>query len=65
MDIMLSKTLVIIVPVHVDVPDIEVYFVNKPGLLADPVGSKGFEKLQLLVAPAIANAMFNPTGKNS
>ncbi len=52
------------VPVHADVPDIEVYFVNKPDLLADPVGSKGLGEIAIIgVAPAIANAVFNATGK--
>ncbi|MBE9462019.1 xanthine dehydrogenase family protein molybdopterin-binding subunit [Dyadobacter subterraneus] len=52
------------VPVHADVPDIDVYFVNKPDLLADPVGSKGLGEIAIIgVAPAIANAVFNATGK--
>lgn len=52
------------VPVHADVPDIEVFFVNKPDLLADPVGSKGLGEIAIIgVAPAIANAIFNATGK--
>jgi xanthine dehydrogenase YagR molybdenum-binding subunit len=51
-------------PVHADVPDIDVYFVNKPDLLADPVGSKGLGEIAIIgVAPAIANAVFNATGK--
>jgi len=52
------------VPVHADVPDIDVFFVNKPDLLADPVGSKGLGEIAIIgVAPAIANAIFNATGK--
>ena len=52
------------VPVHADVPDIDVYFVNKPDLLADPVGSKGLGEIAIIgVAPAIANAVFNATGQ--
>jgi len=52
------------VPVHADVPDIEVYFVDKPDLLADPVGSKGLGEIAIIgVAPAIANAVFNATGR--
>ncbi|WP_031529936.1 xanthine dehydrogenase family protein molybdopterin-binding subunit [Dyadobacter crusticola] len=52
------------VPVHADVPDIDVYFVNKPDLLADSVGSKGLGEIAIIgVAPAIANAVFNATGK--
>jgi len=52
------------VPVHADVPAIDVYFVNKPDLIADPVGSKGLGEIAIIgVAPAIANAVFNATGK--
>ncbi|WP_159470346.1 xanthine dehydrogenase family protein molybdopterin-binding subunit [Dyadobacter sp. 3J3] len=52
------------VPSHADVPQIEIYFVNKPDLLADPVGSKGLGEIAIIgVAPAIANAVFNATGK--
>ena len=52
------------VPVHADVPDIEVFFVNKPDLLADPVGSKGLGEIAMIgVAPAIANAVYKATGK--
>jgi xanthine dehydrogenase YagR molybdenum-binding subunit len=52
------------VPVHADVPEIDVFFVNKPDLLADPVGSKGLGEIAIIgVAPAIANAIFNATGK--
>jgi xanthine dehydrogenase YagR molybdenum-binding subunit len=52
------------VPVHADVPPIEVFFVNKPDTLVDPVGSKGLGEIAIIgVAPAIANAIFNATGK--
>ncbi|KAA6439840.1 xanthine dehydrogenase family protein molybdopterin-binding subunit [Dyadobacter flavalbus] len=52
------------VPVHADVPHVEVFFVNKPDTLADPVGSKGLGEIAIIgVAPAIANAIFNATGK--
>ncbi|MGI4804308.1 MAG: xanthine dehydrogenase family protein molybdopterin-binding subunit [Janthinobacterium lividum] len=51
-------------PVHADVPAIEVFFVNKPDTLVDPVGSKGLGEIAIIgVAPAIANAVFNATGK--
>jgi len=52
------------VPVHADVPQIDVYFVNKPDTLVDPMGTKGIGEIAIIgVAPAIANAIFNATGK--
>jgi xanthine dehydrogenase YagR molybdenum-binding subunit len=52
------------VAVHADVPKIEVLFVDKPDLLVDPIGSKGLGEIAIIgVAPAIANAIFNATGK--
>lgn len=52
------------VPVHADVPKVEVLFVNKPDLLVNPLGSKGLGEIAIIgVAPAIANAIFNATGK--
>jgi xanthine dehydrogenase YagR molybdenum-binding subunit len=52
------------VPVHADVPHIEVRFVNKPDFIVDPMGTKGIGEIAIIgVAPAIANAIFNATGK--
>jgi xanthine dehydrogenase YagR molybdenum-binding subunit len=52
------------VPVHADVPQIEVYFVDKPDYIVDPMGTKGLGEIAIIgVAPAIANAVFNATGK--
>ncbi|WP_207535599.1 xanthine dehydrogenase family protein molybdopterin-binding subunit [Desertivirga arenae] len=52
------------VPVHADVPPIEVYFVNKPDYIVDPMGTKGLGEIAIIgVAPAITNAIFNATGK--
>ncbi|HEX8462599.1 MAG TPA: xanthine dehydrogenase family protein molybdopterin-binding subunit [Segetibacter sp.] len=52
------------VPVHADVPHIEVFFVNKPDYIVDPIGTKGLGEIAIIgVAPAIANAIFNATGK--
>lgn len=52
------------IPVHADVPEIEVYFVNKPDLVVNPMGTKGLGEIATIgVAPAIANAVFNATGK--
>ncbi|RAK69535.1 xanthine dehydrogenase family protein molybdopterin-binding subunit [Hymenobacter edaphi] len=52
------------VPVHADAPPVEVFFVNKPDLLVDPLGTKGIGEIAIIgVAPAITNAIFNATGK--
>lgn len=52
------------VPVHADVPHVKVLFVNKPDTLVDPMGTKGLGEIAIIgVAPAIANAIFNATGK--
>ncbi len=52
------------VPVHADVPPVEVYFVDKPDYIVDPMGTKGLGEIAIIgVAPAITNAIFNATGK--
>jgi xanthine dehydrogenase YagR molybdenum-binding subunit len=52
------------VPVHADVPHVEVRFVDKPDFIVDPMGTKGIGEIAIIgVAPAIANAIFNATGK--
>jgi len=52
------------VPVHADAPAIEVAFVNQPDLHVNALGTKGIGEIATIgVAPAIANAVFNATGK--
>ena len=52
------------VPVHADSPDIQVAFVNKPDFHVNALGTKGIGEIATIgVAPAIANAVFNATGK--
>lgn len=52
------------VPVNLDVPEIEVYFTNKPDYKNNPLGIRGVGEIVATgVAPAIANAIFNATGK--
>jgi len=52
------------VPVHADVPNIEVLFVNKPDPVLNPVGSKGMGEIALIgFAAAVANAVYHATGK--
>ena len=52
------------VPVNADIPKMEVFFVNKKDPYTNPMGSKGLGEISLVgMAPAIANAVFNATGK--
>jgi xanthine dehydrogenase YagR molybdenum-binding subunit len=52
------------VPVNADIPKIDVLFVNKKDPYTNPMGSKGIGEIALIgMAPAIANAVFNATGK--
>lgn len=52
------------VPVHADSPPMDVLFVNKSDDIISPTGAKGIGEIALVgVAPAIANAVYNATGK--
>ncbi|UOQ52398.1 xanthine dehydrogenase family protein molybdopterin-binding subunit [Hymenobacter cellulosivorans] len=52
------------VPVHADSPDVQVAFVNQPDPHVNALGTKGIGEIAIIgVAPAIANAVFNATGK--
>jgi xanthine dehydrogenase YagR molybdenum-binding subunit len=52
------------VPVQLDVPPIDVYFINKPDTHISPVGARGVGEIGITgVAAAVANAVFNATGK--
>jgi xanthine dehydrogenase YagR molybdenum-binding subunit len=52
------------VPVHADAPAVEVAFVNQPDYHVNALGTKGIGEIAIIgVAPAIANAVFNATGK--
>ena len=51
-------------PVNADAPIIEVAFVNKPDPNINPQGSKGLGEVGIIgTAAAIANAIYNATGK--
>ena len=51
-------------PVHADVPHIEALFVDKPDPILNPIGAKGMGEIALIgFAAAIANAVYNATGK--
>ncbi len=52
------------VPVNLDVPPIDVYFIGKPDPHISPIGARGVGEIGITgVAAAIANAVFNATGK--
>jgi xanthine dehydrogenase YagR molybdenum-binding subunit len=52
------------VPVHADVPPIDVIFVDEVDKHVNPMGAKGLAELALVgVAPAVANAVYHATGK--
>jgi xanthine dehydrogenase YagR molybdenum-binding subunit len=52
------------VPVHADVHDIDVIFVEEPDEVINPMGIKGIGEIGIVgVSAAIANAVFHATGK--
>lgn len=52
------------VPVNLDVPEIDVYFINKPDPHISTQGARGVGEIGITgVSAAIANAVFNATGK--
>jgi xanthine dehydrogenase YagR molybdenum-binding subunit len=52
------------VPVNADIHEIEAIFTNIPDPVTNPIGSKGIGEISLIgVAPAVANAVYNATGK--
>ncbi|MEU6512371.1 xanthine dehydrogenase family protein molybdopterin-binding subunit [Streptomyces sp. NPDC046942] len=53
-----------LVPVNADVPDLRAIYLEGEDREADPLGVKGLgEVVHVAVAPAIANAVFNATGR--
>jgi xanthine dehydrogenase YagR molybdenum-binding subunit len=54
------------VPVHADVPQIDVVFTNKPDTLMNELGARGVGEIGLPgVAAAIGNAVFNACGRRA
>jgi xanthine dehydrogenase YagR molybdenum-binding subunit len=52
-----------LVPVHADVPDLDVQFVDQPDEHANPLGVKGAGELGVVgAAAAVANAVYHATG---
>ncbi|ELS54936.1 xanthine dehydrogenase family protein molybdopterin-binding subunit [Streptomyces viridochromogenes] len=53
-----------LVPVNADIPDLRAIYLDGEDRHADPIGVKGLgEVVKVGVAPAIANAVFNATGR--
>ena len=52
------------VPVNADIPQIDALFVNIPDYNINPIGAKGMGEIALIgMAAAVANAVYNATGK--
>jgi CO/xanthine dehydrogenase Mo-binding subunit len=52
-----------LIPVHADVPDIDVVFVGEPDRFS-PIGAKGLGEVGIVgVSAAIANAVYHATGR--
>jgi len=52
------------VPVNADIPQMDMLFVNEKDPYLNPMGSKGLGEIVIIgVAPAVANAVYNATGK--
>lgn len=52
------------VPVNLDVPEIEVHFIGRPDPHVSKIGARGAGEIGGVgVAAAVANAVFNATGK--
>jgi xanthine dehydrogenase YagR molybdenum-binding subunit len=60
-----SKNLAgVMVPVHADIPDIDVFFVDEHDPHASLTGARGIGELGAVgIAPAIVNAVYHATGK--
>jgi xanthine dehydrogenase YagR molybdenum-binding subunit len=53
-----------LVPVHADVPELDVLFVHEHDPHVNPLGAKGVAEIAICgVAPAIANAVYHATGR--
>ena len=53
-----------LVPVHADIPEIEVQFIDRPDPYISPLGARGIGEIGVTgMAAAIANAIYNATGK--
>jgi xanthine dehydrogenase YagR molybdenum-binding subunit len=52
------------VPVNLDIPEIEVHFINRRDEILNPIGAKGLGEIALVgFTAAVANAVYHATGK--
>jgi xanthine dehydrogenase YagR molybdenum-binding subunit len=53
-----------LVPVNADIPEFDIQFLNKPDTLISPIGARGIGEIGITgITAAIANAIYNATGK--
>lgn len=53
-----------LVPVHADMPDFEVAFINQPDTIISPIGARGIGEIGITgITAAVNNAIYNATGK--
>jgi xanthine dehydrogenase YagR molybdenum-binding subunit len=53
-----------LVPVHADMPEFDIQFINKADPLISPLGARGIGEIGITgITAAIANAIYNATGK--
>jgi xanthine dehydrogenase YagR molybdenum-binding subunit len=53
-----------LVPVNADIPPIDIIMIEEDDPHVNPIGAKGIGEIGIIgVAPAIANAIYNATGK--
>jgi xanthine dehydrogenase YagR molybdenum-binding subunit len=51
-------------PVNADIPETEIYFIDKPDSMINPMGAKGIGEIGLVgLTAGIANAVYHATGK--
>jgi xanthine dehydrogenase YagR molybdenum-binding subunit len=53
-----------LVPVHADMPEFDIQFIDKPDMLISPIGARGIGEIGITgITAAIVNAIYHATGK--
>ncbi|MEX8546694.1 MAG: xanthine dehydrogenase family protein molybdopterin-binding subunit [Mucilaginibacter sp.] len=53
-----------LVPVHADMPEFQIEFINKPDMLISPIGARGIGEIGITgITAAVNNAIYHATGK--